>query len=181
MRIGRAAVADDFGVDRGAARRGRGEILNDEGARTFTQDEAGAIHVVRSAGRRWPFAVARTGEAAHVHEADVCHFKEWVLGGAGNDRSHVAALDRLGRLAQGVRAGGAGGDDRKVVPHGARLDGDHARGAVDETVGDEGRRNGARPLLLPGHLVLDEEPLSASARAEDHTDLLAVRVGDLES
>ena len=106
--------------------------------------------------------------------------KKWVLGGASDHGGHVTALDRLGRLAQGVRAGGAGGDNRKVVPHGTRLDCDHARGAVDETVGDEGRRNGARPLLFPGHLVLDEEPLSASARAEDDANLFAVRVGDLE-
>ena len=47
-------------------------------------------------------------------------------------------------------------------------------------MGDEGRGNGARPLLLPAHLVLNEEPLPASARAEDDADLFAVRVGDLE-
>ena len=111
----------------------------------------------------------------------MCHLEEWVLGGASDDGGHVAALDRLSRLAQGVRAGGAGGDDSEVVPHGARLDGDHPRGAVNEAVGDEGRGNGARPLLLPAHLVLNEEPLPASARAEDDADLFAVRVGDLES
>ena len=80
-----------------------------------------------------------------------------------------------------MRASGAGGDHGEVVPDGTRLDRDHARGAVDEAVGDEGRRNRTRPLLLPGHLVLNEEALSTCTRAEDDAHLFAVRIGDLKA
>ena len=111
----------------------------------------------------------------------VRHLEQRHLGRAGDDRDAVAAADRLGALADVVRAGRAGRHDAHVVADGAGLDRDHPGRGVHEAVGDERGRDAVRALLREDLPVLDHQLLAAGAGAEHDADVLAVLVGDLEA
>jgi hypothetical protein len=67
---------------------------------------------------------------------------------------------QTGRIADGVGARRAGGDDRVVGALEAVLDGDIAAGQVDQTTGNEERAETARPFLMHGHACLSAMPFS---------------------
>ena len=60
----------------------------------------------------------------------------------------VAERDQARGIADRVRAGRAGGDDRVVRPLQPVLDRDIAGGEVDQPAGDEERRDAPRPALV---------------------------------
>src|SRR6185437_5229240 len=53
--------------------------------------------------------------------------------------------------------------------------------AVDERVGDEGRGDSAVSAVMQRYVVVDHQLLTAGTRAEDHADLGAILVGELEA
>ena len=83
-------------------------------------------------------------EPAHRGEAREDQRDDARLGAAGEHRVGVAALDHLGRLADRVRAGRAGRDDRVVRAFDPERDRELARDGVDEHVRQEVRRDAAR-------------------------------------
>ena len=99
---------------------------------------------------------------------------------AGDHRARVAAADRLERRADGVGAGGAGGDGVVVRAARAEADRDLAGGHVGNEGGDEERRDAPR-ALLEQHLELFLEPGEpAHARPNHRADLVGCR-GDVEA
>ena len=76
------------------------------------------------------------------------------LGAAGEHDVGVAAPDRLGALADRVRAGRAGGHRRVVRAADAELDRDLAARRVDEHVRDEERRDAVRGRARGAIVVL---------------------------
>ena len=112
------AVAEDLRVDRRAALARRLELLEHEHARALADHEAGARRVERPRGARRVLVLG--DEAAHGAEAGEDQRVHARLGAAREHGVRVAALDDLGRLADGVRAGRARRDGRVVRARGSR-------------------------------------------------------------
>src|SRR5690606_41143773 len=73
--------------------------------------------------------------------------------GFGAARDHdvgIAEYDEPGRVADGVRAGGTGGDDRVVRPFEAVFDRDVARSEIDEAARNEEGADAARAFFGEG-------------------------------
>jgi len=136
--VARQAVADHLGVDRRAAGPGVFVLLQHQHPGALAHDEAAAVLVVGPRGLRGPVVEVGghgpTGdETGHADRADRG------LGAAGHHDVGVAVPDHPGRVADGVRAGGAGGDHRVVGPLEAVADRHLARGQVDQGGGNEER------------------------------------------
>ena len=97
------------------------------------------------------------------------------LGAAADHRVRVSALDQPERVADGVRAGRAGGRDRRVRSLRAETNRDEPGGQVDDRRQDEeGRDAFGSALQQDAVLALDHlEP--ADAAADDHSDPRRVR------
>src|SRR5690606_26259890 len=72
----------------------------------------------------------------HGAEGGVGEGRHAGFGSAGDHNVGVAAFDHVHGLADGVGAGGAGGDDAEVWSARAELDGDHAGADVADEGGD---------------------------------------------
>ena len=119
--VARQAIADDFGVDFRAARLGMLIFLEHDDAGALAHDEAVAVAVVGAAGlfRRVVEVGAerpRLGEAGNPDRAD------GRFGAAGQHDVGIVVLDHPRRVADRMRAGRAGGDDRVVGAHQAIFD-----------------------------------------------------------
>ena len=84
--------------------------------------------------------------------------------------SACAALDHLGGLADGVRAGGARRDDRVVRAFDAERDRELSGDGVDEHVLQEVRRDAVRAALAQRVGLLEDAGYAADRRAEDDPD-----------
>ena len=131
------AGAGQLGVDVGAAGLGVLELLEHQAAGALADHEAVAAGVERPRGVRG-IVVARAesaggGEAGHADRAD------GRLAAAGEHHVGVAAADDAGGVADGVRAGGAGGAGGAQRTLGAQLE-RHVRRAH---VGDHHRARAA--------------------------------------
>ena len=96
------------------------------------------------------------------------------LRAAGEHGVGVAALDQLGRLADRVRAGRAGRDDRVVRAADPERDRDLPARRVDEHAREEERRDAVGAAVAQDVGLLDDPDDAADRRAEDDPD--AVRV-----
>ncbi len=142
------AVADDLGVDLRAALLGVLEFLEHDDAGALAHDEAVAVLVPRPRRllRRVVEAAstgARGGEAGDAEPADRR------LGAAGDHHVGIVPHDHPRRVADRVRAGGAGGDHRMVGPLEAVADRDMAAGEVDQRRRNEERAELAASGLSP--------------------------------
>src|SRR5690606_21926877 len=110
--VGGGAVADDLGIDLGAARLGVLQLLHHHDAGSAGDDEAVAVGVIGTGGflRR---VVVPGGEGAHGVEAHG-HGPVLFLAAAGKHDVLLAELDQLQGMADAVSAGGAGRGDRVV-------------------------------------------------------------------
>ena len=170
-------VAEHLGVDRRASRPGGLELLQHHHGRALAHDEALAERV-EGAGRGARVAVADR-EAAHHAEAREDQRVDAALGASREDHVRIPVPDQLRALADRVRAGGAGGDDRVVRPAQAELDRDLPARRVDEDVGEERRRDPVRPSL-PQDVVLAHQLVEA-ADAVPHDDADALGVEAVET
>ena len=124
--VGRRAVADDLAVDPGPACPGVLELFEDEHAGPLAEDEAVAIAVERAAGALR--LVVAGGKGGQEDEAGHAEGVDHAVRAAREDHVGVAAADQLVGLADGLRAGGAGGQAVGVGPLGAEEAGQVARG-----------------------------------------------------
>ncbi|EGE57185.1 hypothetical protein RHECNPAF_470074 [Rhizobium etli CNPAF512] len=106
------AVADDFGVDLGAAGLGVLKLLEHQHAGAAGDDEAVAVDVIGARG-----AVGRVivlgGHGAHGVE-EIGHRPVEIFVAAGKHHVLLAPLDHLGGIADAVRRGRAGRRDRII-------------------------------------------------------------------
>ena len=115
-------------------------------------------------------------EAAHRGEARQDQRVHARLGAAGDHRVGVAALDQLGRLADRVRAGRAGGDDGVVGALDPERDRDLSRGRVDEDVRQEARRDAVGAAVAEDVVLLHDPQKAADRRTEEDPDPVRVEV-----
>ena len=147
MSVTGKAVADDLGIDLGAAPLGMLELFQHDDAGTLAHDEAvaglvpgtrGALGCVVEAGRE----SARGGEARDADAAD------GRLGAAGHHHIGVLEPDQPGGVADGMGPRRAGGDHRGIGPLEAEFDRDIARGQIDQRGRDEEGRDPPRAPLM---------------------------------
>ena len=105
--VGGRAVTGDLAEDRRPSGLGVLELFEDDHAGPLAEDEAVAVAVEGAAGSGRLVVAGREGgqevEAGHAERVD------HAVGAAGEHDVGVAAADDLGRLADRLRAGGAGG------------------------------------------------------------------------
>ena len=142
IRVGREAVADQLGVNRGAALPGAVEVFEDHDPRALAHDEPVTILVEGPAGLQRLVVPGR--ERAHRGEAADAHRGDRRLGAPRDHHVGIAATDDLERFADRVRGCGAGGTRRQVGPARVEPDGDLARCEVDDGRRDEERRDTPR-------------------------------------
>ena len=169
--VARQAIAVDFAIDFRAARLGVFVFFEHHDAGAFAHDEAVAVlvvgargllrRVVKAGGKR-----AAGGEAGNAQAAD--------RGFRAARQHHVGIVERdqTRRVADGMRAGGAGRDDRVIGPLVADADRDIAGDQIDQPSGNEERRRaGAGPFSctriaassMPGRPPMPE-PISTPVR-----------------
>ena len=122
--VGAHAVADNFRQDVCAALLGSLQIFQHHNACAFSDHKAVAFAVPGTAGALRRIIALR--ERAHGSESADAHRGDAGFGAAANHHIGIAALDEPERIADGVRAGSAGGGGRGVGPLGAGADGDVA-------------------------------------------------------
>ena len=111
--VARHAVADDLGVDLGAARFGVLELLEHDDAGAFAHDEAVAVLVIGARRLLGPIVEAGRQRAAGGEAGDR-DAADRRFGAAGDHHVGIAQRDQPRGVADGVRAGRAGGDDGVV-------------------------------------------------------------------
>ena len=107
--VGGGAVADDFGEDRRAALLGVVEGFEDDHAGAFAEDESAALGVEGAAGAAGGFSLA-VGEGGEAVEAGDAEGVDHGVRAAADHDVGVAAAEDFGGFADGLRAGGAGGE-----------------------------------------------------------------------
>ena len=110
--IAGGAVADHFAEDDRAASAGVFELFQHEHAGTFGGDEAVAVEVERTA-RMLRIVIAGAECAEGIETADA-EFLDGGFRAAGQHDVRVVAADDVIRLADGMAAGGAGGNDAEI-------------------------------------------------------------------
>ena len=96
------------------------------------------------------------------------------FGAAADHHVGIAVVDGAGAEADGVKAGGAGGDHGQVRALHAEHDGQVARDHVDDGAGDEERRNLARAALQEGAMGVFDHRQTADAGTDVHADAFGI-------
>ena len=104
--VGGRAVAGHFGVDAGAAALGVLQLFEDQHARAFAEDEAVAVQIERP--RRLLRIVVVRRQGGEQVEAGDAERMDHAVRAAGEHEVGLAVADHLGRLADGLAAGGTG-------------------------------------------------------------------------
>ena len=146
--------------------------LQDDDAGAFAHDEAVAVLVERTRCRGRIVVALR--QRRHVGEAADGHRRDRRLGAAADHHVRITVLNRAERIADRVRARGAGGDGRVVRTTCLEAHGDDA----GRDVGDEHRDEEGADLALPAlavDVVLLLEALEATDTApDDHPGAIRV-------
>ena len=123
--VGAHPVAEQFGVDSGAAGLGVFEFLQHQQAGALGEDEAVAIGVEGAAGVGGIVVSLRQGP--HGREPAQAHGRHRGLAAAGDHHLGVVVLDGAEGVADGVGGGCAGRDHRGVGAAQARIESKAAR------------------------------------------------------
>ena len=178
--VARHAVADELGVDFGAALLGALIFLEHDDPGALAHDEAVAVLVVGAAGLLG--LVVEVGrERPRLREAGDAERAERAFGAAGEHDVGIVHRDHPRRVADRMGAGRAGGDDRMVGAHQAVFDRDLAGDEVDQPAVDEMRADPARPLLVEDERFLLDPGQAADAGADRDAGaeaLLLAHVGE---
>ncbi len=178
--VARHAVADDLGVDLGAARLGMLQRFQDDDAGALAHDETVAVLVVGARGGAGTIVEARRqraagGKAGHGDAADG-RFRA-----AGHHHVGVAQRHQSRCIADGMRAGRAGGDDRVVGTLQLVPDRHVAGGEIDETPRNKEWADATRAFFLQQDRRFGDAGQATDARADEYAGplLLIGRVGDV--
>ena len=142
-------------------------FLEHDAAGAFAEHEAVAILVI---GPRGGFGtIVETGrQRAAGGKAGDANAIDGRFGAAGDHHVGVAHRDDARRVADGVRAGGAGRHHRMIRALQAMHDGDIAGDEIDDSARDEERRDAARSLLPQGDGGFVNAAEAADAGADQH-------------
>src|SRR6185437_14169702 len=177
--IAREPVANQLGVDFGAARLGVLEGFEHDHAGALAHYEAVAVLVIGPRGARRLF-VEGGRERAQRREAGERNAVDRRFGAAGQHHVGVAEHDHAGAVADRVRAGRSGGDDGMIGTLEPEFDRDVAGGEIDDAAGNEERRYPARALLVQGDRDAGDALDAADAGADQHAGagllLMALRM-----
>ena len=173
----RGAVAEHLGVDARTTSGCAVELLEHHHARSFAHDEPGARRIERTGGEGRILLLR--DEPAHRAEAGQDHRVHAGLRAPDEHHVGVAAPDRLGALADGVRAGGTRGHRGVVRAAQAEVDRDLPARGVDEHVGEEPRRHAGVTALAPDTVLLEDAHDAADRRTDE--DARASRIDALDS
>src|SRR5665213_2308966 len=173
--VARHAIADDLGVNLGAALLGVLQFLEHDDAGAFAHDEAVAFLILRSRGAlRLVVEIGRQG--ARRREACQADAADRRLGATRDHHVGVVPDDEPRRITDGVRAGRARGHHGVVRPPEAVADRDVAGGEVDEVGRDEERRQAPRALLMQRQRALGDARKAADAGADHYAGAFALLV-----
>ena len=174
--VARQAVADDLGIDPGAPRLGVLELFEHHDARALAHHEAVAVAVI-GARRALRLIVEIGRERAAGGEARDRQPADRRLGAAREHHVGIAERHQPRGIADGMRAGRAGGDHGVVRTFEAMLDRDIAGGEIDQASGNEERADAARALLGKQQRGLLDALKAADARADQHAGADLVLIG----
>ena len=140
------SVADDLGIDFGAARLGVLELLDHHHAGALAHDETVAIAVI---GARCALGlIVEIGrERPAGSEAGDCQTAHGRFGAASEHHIGIAERDQPRGIADGMRTRRAGGDHGMVRTFQPMLDRDIAGREIDQASRNEERAHAARALL----------------------------------
>ena len=161
------AVADDLAIDAGAARQSVLALLDHDDAGALAHDEAVAVAVIRARGRGRP-VVEMGGQRLGGCEAGNGDAADGRFRTAGDHHVGIAEGNQPGRIADGVRAGGTGGDHGMVRPLEAVADRHVAGGEVDQATGNEERADPPRAAVAQRDRGFLDALQAADARADEH-------------
>ncbi len=144
------------------------QFFQHQDAGAFAHHEAIAIPVPR-AGCAQRIVVAR-GKRAHGGESADPHGRDAGLRAAADHGVGIAVLNHPERIADGMRAGGAGRRGGRIRPFGAAADGNIARRQIDDGGRNKKRRDAPRPVLEQRLVLALDDFESADAAADINAD-----------
>ena len=171
------AVADDFGEDLGPAAFGMFQLFEDDDPRPFGHDEAVAVPVEGTAGPER--LVVPDAHGLFGAESGQPQGGDRSLGAAGDHDVGVIAGDHPAGLADGVTAGGAGGDDAHIGAAGPVTDGNVPGGDVGDHHGDHHGRDPAGPLFEEEPALAGDGLQTADAARNEDSDPCRIHVPPL--
>src|SRR5580658_2224575 len=178
IRVGTHAIADQLREDGSAAAAGMLEFFEHQDAGAFAHDEAVAIFVPGTAGAGG--VVIASGKRAHGGKSAHAHGSDRGFGASGDHYVGVAVLNDAEGIANGVRAGGAGGGRRFIRALGSEAHGNVTGGEVDDSVRYKTGRYPARAVFDQRAVLALYHVESADAGADVHADALGVFGRDME-
>ena len=153
-------------------------FLEHHDAGALAHDEAVAVLVLGPRGAFGGVSLKPVDSARAGGEAGDAEAADRRLGAAGDHHVGVVERDQPRRVADRVRAGRAGRDDRVVRALEAVADRDMAGGEVDQADRDEERRDrGAGPFSCSVIDAVVDAVQAADARADHDAGALALLVG----
>ena len=169
--VARRAEARDLGQHLRAATERVLQRLEHHRARALAGHESRAARVERKRRARRILRLRQRAEVREAREADGRHA---LLRAAGQGRVDVAVPDVAHGRADGVSAGGTGGDHVEALAAQPVADGQVAGGDVADHRGDEQRAHALRPLLGQREEAALQLVDAADARAEHACDARGV-------
>src|SRR5271170_6853831 len=164
--VARHSVADNFRQNFRATALRVFQSFQNHHAGTLADNEAVAISIEGAAGVLG-IVIAR-GESAHGGESANAHGGDGGFGAASDHHIGSTALNNFEGVTDGVRGSGAGGGGGGVRTFRAVTNGNVSSGEIDDSGGNEERRDFAGPAReIFGMLALDDVE-SADAGADVH-------------
>src|SRR5205807_1923122 len=174
VHVGARAVADDLGLDPGAALARVLIVLQDHHHGALAHHETVTADVEWAAGSLG--LIVPLADRLDLAERSQRQGGDRGLGATRDHGDRVAPLDDLGRLADAVGAGRAGADHGVVGTAGAQVHGDQAGAHVRDHHRDGEGADAAHAALQQHGLVLLDLLHSADGGGDDDADIVGVHL-----
>ena len=172
MSIGRKTVADDLGINLGAALLGVFIVFKDQNTGSFAEHKTVTILIERT-GCRYRIVVS-AGQGMHIVKAAYAQRANRAFSTAGNHDVGVSAANHPGRFTDAVQAGCAGcgvSQGRTLqIAHDGELSGDH----VGNRAGNQERRDAAFASFHIRLIILADNRQTADSAADRATCSLSL-------
>ncbi len=163
----------------GAALAGVFQLFQDQDAGAFADDESVAGLIPGTAG--FFGIIVASGERPHGGESAHAHGSDRGLGATRDHHIGIVVLDDPEGIANGMRAGGAGGRRRLVRSLGSVTHGNMPGRQIDNGGGNKEGRNLARAAFHERDVLAFDDVEPADARTDVNADALVILRRDLES
>src|SRR5690554_222838 len=170
------AVANDFAVDLGATGLSPLIVFQHDNAGAFTHHKAITILVVGARGGFGP-VIEAGGERAAGSKAGQRQAVDAAFSAAGDHDVSIAQGDQPGGIANGVGAGGTGGNDGMIGALEPKANRHMTRGQVDQATGDEEGADATRPLFMQNDRGVVNAADATNARADQDACAFLIFLG----